>query len=86
MTRKTRKGALSLSRVARLARARDARWWKVRSGPFAGFTYRDRKGKVTTRKLRGWRSRGAYVTGFCVTRQAVRTFRKDRIKKWIELE
>ena len=51
--------------------------------PHASFTYVDAQGVVTDRQLRDWYSEGPYIKGFCLTAQATRTFRKDRIEDWI---
>ncbi|QIG80086.1 hypothetical protein [Stakelama tenebrarum] len=66
--------------------AADARWKAGDKGALVGFTYVDADGVVTRRKLRGWASKGPLIVGYCVDRQKVRAFRKDRISDWVELE
>lgn len=62
--------------------ALDHRWSVLDEGVVARFTYIDRYGEVTDREIRNWRSDGAYVRGFCLSRRESRTFRKDRIEDW----
>ncbi|WP_298330729.1 hypothetical protein [Asticcacaulis sp.] len=62
--------------------ATDPRWLEGEAGEFATFTYADRDGVVTERRVSNWRSHGAYIEGVCLNRQEERTFRKDRITGW----
>ncbi|ADU12740.1 hypothetical protein [Asticcacaulis excentricus] len=62
--------------------ATDPRWVEGEVGELATFTYADRDGVVTERRVSNWRSLGAYIEGVCVNRQEERTFRKDRITGW----
>ncbi|MFP1130278.1 hypothetical protein [Asticcacaulis sp. W401b] len=62
--------------------AMDPRWIEGEEGEFATFTYADRDGVVTERRVSNWRSHGAYIEGVCLNRQEERTFRKDRITNW----
>lgn len=65
--------------------ADDWRWSEGSSGSCARFTYVDRDGVVTDREVRNWRSSGAYINGVCIAGRGYRTFRKDRIDDWQEL-
>lgn len=62
--------------------ANDPRWYEGEKGKLATFIYSDADGVVTYRRIRNWRSRYAYIEGFCLDRQEERTFRKDRIEDW----
>lgn len=62
--------------------ANDPRWYEGEKGKLATFVYSDADGVVTDRRIRNWRSRYAYIEGFCLDRQEERTFRKDRIEDW----
>lgn len=62
------------------------RWLPGQAGSLASFDYVDAKGTKSQRLVRGWRTKGGIVQGFCVMRGAVRSFRNDRIKGWNELE
>ncbi|BEV10556.1 hypothetical protein ATDW_10520 [Asticcacaulis sp. DW145] len=62
--------------------ATDPRWGEGEEGELATFTYADRDGVVTERRVSNWRSQGAYIEGVCLNRQEERTFRKDRIAGW----
>ncbi|MGB1763785.1 hypothetical protein [Alloalcanivorax xenomutans] len=50
------------------------------------FTYKNSKGEITDRTVSNWREQGWYFTGFCVSKQKVATFRRDRILAFIEGE
>ncbi|MBX9859005.1 MAG: hypothetical protein K2Y20_05355 [Sphingomonas sp.] len=62
--------------------ADDDRWFEGETGKLATFVYSDADGVVTDRRIRNWRSRYAYIEGFCLDRREKRTFRKDRIEDW----
>jgi hypothetical protein len=62
--------------------ATDPRWVEGEVGELATFTYVDRDGVVTERRVSNWRSHRAYIEGVCLNRQEERTFRKDRITGW----
>ncbi|WP_343685587.1 hypothetical protein [Asticcacaulis sp.] len=62
--------------------ATDPRCVEGEEGELATFTYADRDGVISKRRVSNWRSQGAYIEGVCLNRQEERTFRKDRIKDW----
>ena len=64
------------------AAAADPRWFDGEEGELASFTYVDADGVVTDRRVRRWKSDGAYISAVCLERRAKRTFRKDRIGGW----
>ncbi|OQW42073.1 MAG: hypothetical protein A4S12_06965 [Proteobacteria bacterium SG_bin5] len=70
------------SEVDRADIADDPRWFEGETGNMATFVYSDADGVVTDRRIRNWRSRYAYIEGFCLDRREKRTFRKDRIEDW----
>ncbi|BBF82656.1 hypothetical protein [Asticcacaulis excentricus] len=74
--------ARTLDKHDRDLAATDPRWVEGEEGEFATFTYADRDGVVTERRVSNWRSLGAYIEGVCLNRQEERTFRKDRITGW----
>ncbi|WP_162816472.1 hypothetical protein [Halomonas sp. BN3-1] len=53
------------------------------SRPVLQFCYQDASGQVTTREVSNFRVDGDYIKGYCHTRDATRTFRKDNIVEWI---
>lgn len=71
-----------------LARYLDmGRWRRTgQRGPLASFKYCDKNGVVTERMVRNWKTTGRLLSGYCVHRRAIRTFRTDRVIEWAELE
>lgn len=47
------------------------------------FDYVDRDGVVTTRAVIDWIDTRFYVKGMCLERYELRTFRKDRVDRWL---
>jgi hypothetical protein len=47
------------------------------------FIYTDSEGKTTERHLTQWKEAGYCVTGFCLSEQCVKTFRKDRVTQYL---
>lgn len=64
----------------------DDRWYDGESGKGARFSYFDYDGVVTEREIRNWHSDGPYIRGFCLLRKANRTFKKDQIFDWEEVD
>ncbi|WP_052719386.1 BRCT domain-containing protein [Halomonas sp. HG01] len=50
------------------------------------FEYEDSRGKVSTRDIASWTVNGNKLRGYCLDREAVRTFRLDRVTRVIEGE
>lgn len=50
------------------------------------FVYEDAKGNTSTRSLADWHDDGAYIEGYCLAAEDVRTFRRDRIISFLEGE
>lgn len=48
------------------------------------FEYEDSRGKISTREISNWTVSGNKLRGYCLDREAVRTFRLDRITRVIE--
>lgn len=47
------------------------------------FRYRDASGQISTREVSNFRVDGDYIKGYCHTRDATRTFRRDHVIEWI---
>lgn len=50
------------------------------------FIYEDANGKTSTREVSDFSDDGIYIEGFCHSRQALRTFRRDRVVEFLEGE
>jgi hypothetical protein len=50
------------------------------------FLYEDAKGDLSTREVSSWNASARYIKGYCLTRGALRTFRRDRIVSFLEGE
>lgn len=52
-------------------------------GRWARFEYVDADGQISNRSVTMWEKRGRYIVGYDRSRKDERTFRQDRISKWI---
>ncbi|WP_427792223.1 hypothetical protein [Brevundimonas diminuta] len=50
---------------------------------FLEFEYADVSGNVTERLISPWREHAQHLRGYCHTAAAPRTFRKDRVLRWL---
>ncbi len=50
------------------------------------FVYEDANGNTSTREVSDFSDDGVYIEGFCHSRRAVRTFRRDRVVEYLEGE
>ncbi|MBY5940271.1 hypothetical protein KUW00_05135, partial [Halomonas sp. DP5N14-9] len=75
---KTPVSSISVSAADRPATQR-----RSSSRPVLQFCYQDASGQVSTREVSNFRVDGDYIKGYCHTRDATRTFRKDNIVEWI---
>lgn len=50
------------------------------------FVYEDANGNTSTREVSDFSDDGVYIEGFCHSRRAVRTFRRDRVLEYLEGE
>lgn len=50
------------------------------------FMYEDANGNTTVREVSGFEDDGVYIEGYCHSRQALRTFRRDRVVEFLEGE
>ncbi|MFG6136652.1 WYL domain-containing protein [Halomonas sp. B23F22_10] len=50
------------------------------------FVYEDANGNTSTREVTDFSDDGVYIEGFCHSRRAVRTFRRDRVVEYLEGE
>lgn len=50
------------------------------------FVYEDARGNLSTRELRAWNATARYIKGYCVERDALRTFRRDRVIEFLQGE
>lgn len=50
------------------------------------FIYEDANGNTSTREVSDFSDDGVYIEGFCHSRRAVRTFRRDRVLEYLEGE
>lgn len=56
--------------------------WDVNKIDSKYFIYKDSSGEITARHIINFRSDAEYIEGFCKTREAIRTFKKDRILEY----
>lgn len=47
------------------------------------FLYQNSEGEQSQRELTDWQETGHYISGFCLTENAIRTFRKDRVIQYL---
>jgi hypothetical protein len=59
---------------------------KAGGGRLASFHYRDAKGRESDRTVRVYKTKGRLLIGYCLKRGALRTFRRDRMSGFSELE
>lgn len=50
------------------------------------FVYEDDQGNLSTREVSNWNASARYIKGFCLSREALRTFRRDRIAEFLDGE
>lgn len=48
------------------------------------FVYVNSQGEVSQRELRQWQESGHYLRGHCMSSNAVKTFRKDRVQQYLD--
>lgn len=48
------------------------------------FAYVNAQGEVSQRELSQWQESGHYIRGHCVSSNAVKTFRKDRVQQYLD--
>ncbi len=48
------------------------------------FAYVNAQGEVSQRELSQWQESGHYIRGHCISGNAVKTFRKDRVQQYLD--
>lgn len=50
------------------------------------FVYEDYQGNLSTREVSNWNASARYIKGYCLSREALRTFRRDRVVEFLDGE